>query len=95
LYSDLLGRAPDSGGLAYWEGQLSSGTTPTSVAAAILSSTEYRTDYVQTLYVSLLGRDADAGGLSYWVAQLAGGQSNETVISGFVGSAEYYADATS
>ena len=95
LYSDLLGRTPDSDGLAYWEGQLSSGTTPTSVAAAILSSTEYRTDYVQTLYVSLLGRDADAGGLSYWVAQLAGGQSNETVISGFVGSAEYYADATS
>jgi hypothetical protein len=94
LYAKLLGRAPDSGGLAYWESQLSSGTTQSAVAAGILSSTEYRSDFVEAQYAYLLGRAADAGGLSYWVAQLAGGASNESVISGIVGSAEFYTDAT-
>jgi hypothetical protein len=94
LYTDLLGRGPDSGGLAYWESELSSGTTQSAVAAGILSSTEYRSDFVETLYQVLLGRGADSGGLSYWVGQLAGGASNESVISLIVGSPEYYADAT-
>ncbi len=94
LYADLLGRAPDSGGLSYWEAQLSSGATQSAVAAAILSSTEYRTDFVTALYADLLGRAPDSGGLSYWVAQLAGGQSDESIISSIVGSAEYYTDAT-
>ncbi len=94
LYTKLLGRAPDAGGLAFWEGQLSSGATPSAVAAGMLSSTEYQSDYVEALYSHLLGRTADAGGLSYWVAQLAGGVPNEFVISAVVGSAEFYADAT-
>jgi hypothetical protein len=94
-YTDLLGRAPDSGGLAYWEALLSSGASQSSVIAGILSSTEYRSDFVQSLYSNLLGRNADPGGLSYWVGQLASGASDETVISGIVGSAEYYTRATS
>ena len=95
LYTKLLGRAPESGGLAFWENQLSSGAARSAVAAGILSSTEYRSDFVEAQYLHLLGRGADAGGLSYWVAQLAGGASNESVIAGFVGSPEFYTDATS
>jgi hypothetical protein len=94
LYTKLLGRAPDVGGLAFWEGQLSSGTTPSTVAAGVLSSAEYETEYVEALYSHLLGRTTDAVGLSYWVGQLAGGVPNEFVISALVGSAEFYADAT-
>ena len=94
LYAKLLGRVPDSGGLAFWISQLSSGATRNAVAAGILSSTEYRTDFVESQYLHLLDRAADAGGLSFWVSQLAGGVSNESVIAGFVGSPEYYAKAT-
>jgi hypothetical protein len=94
-YEDLLGRAPDSAGLTYWEGQLSSGASPTSVIAGILSSTEYRTEFVEGLYNDLLGRAPDAAGLSYWVGQLASGVTDESVISSIIGSAEYYTEATS
>ncbi|MGD0256192.1 MAG: DUF4214 domain-containing protein [Acidimicrobiales bacterium] len=90
LYTMLLGRAPDSAGLSFWESQLSSGTSQSGVAYAILSSSEYRSDFVEAQYLHLLGRRADSGGLSYWVSQLAGGASNESVMAGIVGSAEFY-----
>jgi hypothetical protein len=95
LYVKLLGRAPESGGLAFWENQLSSGATRNAVAVGILSSTEYRSDFVEAQYTHLLDRAADAGGLSFWVAQLAGGASNESVIAGFVGSPEFHSEVTS
>jgi hypothetical protein len=38
VYQDVLGRAPDSGGLAYWTGQLSAGSqTVSSLVATILN----------------------------------------------------------
>jgi hypothetical protein len=94
LYSKLLGRGPDSGGLAYWESRLSSGATRGAVVSDILSSTEYRSDFVKAEYLHLFGSGPDAGGLSFWVARLAGGASNESVIAGLVGSAQFYSEAT-
>ena len=95
LYTMLLGRASDSGGLAYWESQLSSGMSRSAVADAFLASTEYRTALVNSYYETFLGRASDSGGLSYWLAQLAGGASNESFIAAIVGSSEFYTDATS
>jgi hypothetical protein len=80
-------------GLSFWESQLSSGASRSGVAFAILSSSEYRSDFVEAQYLHLLGRGADSAGLSYWVSQLAGSASNESVIAGIVGSAEFYFDA--
>jgi hypothetical protein len=93
LYGALLGRAPDSGGLAYWESRLSSGMSRSAVAGALLSSTEYRSDLVNGYYDHFLGRAADSAGLSYWLAQLAGGVRDESVIAAIVGSPEFYTDA--
>jgi|GEM_PF-5980652 len=95
LYEVLLGRPADPGGLSIWEGQLASGATPTSVAAAILGSNEYLTDFVQDQYSFLLGRPADPGGLSTWGGQLSAGAPCEAVTAGIVGSAEYYTDSQS
>jgi hypothetical protein len=94
LYTKLLGRSTDSGGLAYWENELSSGTPRGSVAASILGSTEYGGDLVHSYYETFLGRAPDSSGLAYWVAQLNGGASNESVIANLVGSSEFYTDAT-
>jgi hypothetical protein len=94
LYSMLLGRASDSGGLAYWESELSSGMSRSAVAGAFLSSAEYRQDLISNYYETFLGRASDSGGLAYWVAQLAGGVSNESVIAAIVGSPEFYTNAT-
>jgi hypothetical protein len=94
-YEHLLGRAPDSSGLAYWESALSSGLGRSTVAAAILALTEYRTDLVNGYYETFLGRAADSGGLTYWVAQLNGGASDQSVLAAILGSGQFYADSGS
>jgi len=94
LYHDLLNRAPDGPGLAFWENQLSIGATRAAVAGGILGSTEYLVDFVAAQYIYLLGRGVDPAGLTYWVGILASTESYEAVISGIIGSPEYYLDAT-
>ncbi|HEY4377105.1 MAG TPA: DUF4214 domain-containing protein [Acidimicrobiales bacterium] len=46
LYNDVLWRAPDSGGLAYWTGVLGGGTTRSSVAGQIIRLSEAAGDRV-------------------------------------------------
>ena len=91
LYTDLLGRAADPGGLASWVGQLNAGVSLGAAVAGFLYSNEYETDFVEGEYVHLLDRGADPEGLAFWVSELAGGASYEQVIAGLVGSPEYYA----
>jgi hypothetical protein len=95
LYEDLLGRAPESGGLSYWESQLSSGLSRGALAGAVLASTEHRSDLVNGYYETFLGRVPDSSGLAHWVAQLNAGAKDESVIAAIVGSSEFYTDATS
>lgn len=69
LYSELLGRQPDSAGHAFWMQQtVDLGTVP--VARQIYQSEESRRARVQALYQDLLGRDPDAAGETFWSEQL-------------------------
>jgi hypothetical protein len=45
-YEDLLGRAPDPGGLTYWVPQLAGGVSDESVMAAFVGSPEFYTDMI-------------------------------------------------
>ncbi len=47
LYYDVLGWAPDSGGLAYWVGRLDTGTTRSSVAKSLIRSSDGATNRVK------------------------------------------------
>jgi hypothetical protein len=94
VYEDLLGRSPDSAGLANWSSALAGGTSQSQVAYGIASSNEYRTDLVQGYYEHFLNRAADSAGVSSWVAAMGSGWTDEQVISGIVGSAEFYTDST-
>ena len=89
LYADLLGRAPDPGGLAYWLGQLDAGRSPQCVAYGFLRSQEYCTSTITGLYEQLLDRQPDAAGLAFWVTIMGGGTSLQQIILGFCDSAEY------
>ncbi len=91
LYRGLLGRPVEAGGLAYWTGRLSSGTSYTQVAQSILGSREYEVKQVQGLYSNLLGRAADDAGLNYWVQAEQTGTPSDQVIASILGSGEYYA----
>lgn len=90
LYRDLLGRAPDTEGLAYWNAQLSAGMAPETVAANFLNSVEYRTNLIDAVYQGALGREVDPMGLSYWLDAMNHGVVIETVEAGVFGSQEFY-----
>jgi hypothetical protein len=89
LYADLLGRAPDPGGLAYWLGQLVAGQSPQSVAYGFVRSQEYCTSIITGLYEQLLDRQPDAAGLAFWVSTMEGGTSLQQIILSFCDSDEY------
>jgi ELWxxDGT repeat protein len=96
VYRNVLGRAPDSGGLAYWKGRLDAGMTRGQMMVAFSESPEYRSlitheVYVTMLYVGMLRRAPDAGGFSSWVSYLDAGNPGPALIQLFLDSAEYRA----
>ena len=88
LYEDVLGRAPEAGGMAIWLGRFQAGETAPQVAAGIEASPEavadrsappvpgpgVQVDLVTALYEDLLGRAPEASGVSFWLARMAGGE---------------------
>lgn len=93
MYHDLLGRAPDNAGLAYWTNQIASGESEYSIALGFAASSEREGDVVTKDYQTYLGRSPAPDEVSYWVDQFVNhGQRNEDVIAGFIGSSEYYND---
>ena len=90
---DLLGRLPDSSGLATFVGLLNAGVSRTQVATDLVSSTEYRGDLVNAFFEHFLGRPAEAGGLATFVGLLNAGATDTQVISDLVGSQEFFNEA--
>lgn len=97
VYQNVLGRAPDPQGLAYWVGQLNSGAMNRgAVMIGFSESPEYRAligneVYVTMIYSGMLKRSPDSGGFTYWVNQMDAGNPGLNLINGFLGSPEYRA----
>jgi hypothetical protein len=90
LYQGLLGRNADPGALAYWDGQLESGSSRAQVAKGIAGSDEALGRDVNIFYNVLLQRPADADGLAYWTEQLKEGATLDQVKAGILGSDEFF-----
>ncbi len=94
MYRDVLGRAPDPGGLRFWLDRLENGMLTQQVGAQFYSSPEYveaagSTDvWLRRLYRALLEREPDAPGLAYWKNRLAQGTSPYEVTASFYSSPE-------
>jgi hypothetical protein len=96
LYRNLLGRDPESDGLAGWVNALNQGgSTPGQVAQAIWESPEHRGQEVDHYYQTILGREPDAAGRDVWVRALLAGVGESNVILGFVNSPEFQAQHAS
>ncbi|HUY87445.1 MAG TPA: SdrD B-like domain-containing protein [Pirellulales bacterium] len=94
IYQDILARAPDSAGLAFWTQQLAAGVAPSVVAAALSHSDEYYANFVvKPGYLNILGRAADDAGLAFWTARLSTGVSDQQFEAALVASDEFYAKA--
>jgi Domain of unknown function (DUF4214) len=70
VYHEILGRAPDTGGLNHWNQQLQAGISRSDVALAILDSPEADSRLVAAAYLDLLRRNPDPSGLAVWVGEL-------------------------
>lgn len=91
VYQDVLGRAPDSGGLAYWTKLLDGGAVISSVAESIAHSDEYYANFViKPDYLKLLGRAADDAGVKYWTSQIDAGLTDQQLEAGMVSSEEFF-----
>lgn len=85
-YLDILGRQPDSAGLAQFVGYLNSGYSISQVRALISASPEA---IVRRAYRDLLFREPDSTGGPYWAAQVAAGVTESQLRATLMQSAEY------
>jgi hypothetical protein len=102
LYDNVLHRAPDAGGYAYWMNELAHGVTREQALIGFSESTENKValmafdmdgnmgkDY--RLYQAAFDRKPDVSGLDYWYHQMNSGVTLQQVASGFINSAEFKA----
>jgi hypothetical protein len=87
LYDEVLGRAPDAAGLAYWV-RRSAAIGRDRVAASFYESPESRRTRVRSLYDHLLDRSPDPSGLAHWSARVQREGDLALAVS-LVSSAEY------
>ena len=103
LYTELLGRASDAEGKAFWNSLLATSTKEAVLAqfkAAVIaagqadpSNADYQgliatnKAFVQALYTNLLGREADAEGLDFWANALTSGTSRGDLLAQFTAAA--------
>lgn len=77
LYQSILGRAPDSGGLAYYTQQAVAGRSLSSIEAELRASPEAA---LRSFYLIHLKREPDIPGKNYWLSQIqSGAQTLEQV----------------
>lgn len=95
MYFDLLGRAPDAAGEAYWTNVLAQGGSRSQVAAGFAASIERDGQAVRNDYLSFLGRQPSQSEVDHWVNAFHNGATNEQVVAGFTASDEYFNQQTS
>ncbi len=93
LYQDVLSRAIDSQGQAFYTSELNAGTSREAVAFSVVTGQEAYQDAVDGYYLEFLNRPADPEGLDYFVKQLEGGISDQEVIASLLSSLEFMAKA--
>ena len=96
VYQNVLGRAPDGAGLAYWVAQLNGGfMTRGQVMVGFSESPEYQGSsynrvFVTMIYYGMLRRVPEQFGFNYWVAALNAGASALDLINAFLVAPEYH-----
>lgn len=97
IYQNILGRAPDPGGFAFWTSELSSGRrNPGQVMADFSESPENKLVsqplvQVVALYLDLLKREVDPAVLAAWTPAIRAGGSIQPLISQILAAPEYRA----
>jgi len=96
LYTEVLDRIPDMGGLSGWADYLQAGTySGAEVAEGFIMSPEFQAkeitseEYVTVMYSAFFGRGANPEEVAAWVELMDNGCSKRFVFSGFANSGEF------
>lgn len=103
VYRNVVGRAPDATGRAFWIDYLARGNSRGSLMVGFSESDEYITRTgthppttaieaeIYRLYLAVFKREPDLGGLRYWSDRRSSGMSLAAIANGFVASPEFQA----
>jgi hypothetical protein len=92
LYRDLLHRAVEPGGLAFWDNLLGQGESRAQIAQQIIAAGapfEYYRTIVNGLYETYLHRAADPNGLQFYANLMHNGATAEQIAGSIVASLEF------
>ena len=89
-YTDVLGRAPDPGGQAYWTEKLDGGAGRGSVALQFINAAEARRGVVDEEFERLLDRHPTTAEYTTWSATLLQATGEQRLITTLVTGQEYY-----
>lgn len=101
IYNNVLGRNPDSAGLAHWKGLLDGGTSRAEVTEGFIESTEFvritGTDApystaegsIRRLYLAFFGREGASSDVAYWTGKYSGGTTLISIADYFSTSTEF------
>ena len=92
LYTNLLSREGDSGGVSGFVQAIIAAETParSAIANALQLSGEYRSHLVAGYYNQYLFRQPVGAEAAVWINALQSGATDEQVMTGFVTSGEYF-----
>jgi hypothetical protein len=92
LYSDVLGRAPDSSGFSFWTQILGNGVrSRAAIAYYFLTSSEAYLQAIDDYYLNFLGRNAAPSEEEPYLAALIKGATPAEITTIFLGSPEFLA----
>jgi subtilisin-like proprotein convertase family protein len=90
VYLDLLGRAAEPGGKAFWLRKVDRGESRVEIIRKFQTAPEYRRRVVDAVYKTFLQRVPDKGGQTYWAEQVRKGANPDQIRAQVIGSNEYY-----
>ncbi len=98
LYDTVFDRAPDAGGLEFWNGASHQGLGLRDLANFFISAPEFASTYgeptnrgfVESMYLNVLDRPGEAEGVAFWTNALDAGLADRPqIVVGFSESAEH------
>ncbi len=98
LYDTVFDRAPDAGGLEFWNNASHTGFGLRDLATFFISAPEFASTYgeptnrgfVESMYLNVLDRPGEAEGVAFWTNALDAGLADRPqIVVGFSESAEH------
>lgn len=90
VYNDLLGRAPDPSGKAFWLRKVDAGESRVGIIRKFQTTPEYNRRVVDAVYRTFLQRDPDRSGQEFWANRIRRGANPDEVRAQVISSNEYW-----